>query len=110
MPQPLCRRWEYIYMCVLAYASVVSYNIIYRFNINSRKIGGSYRIWIQYLNERCKYAHLTGQYNGTIQTDDPFQHHRYMTYIMSRLYFVTDVYNMSTLRDIPNGPFSTCAY
>ena len=37
----------------LTYASVSIHNIIYQFNINSRKLDGQYRRWIEYLNERC---------------------------------------------------------
>ena len=41
----------WIYM--LAYTWVVIHNTIYLFNINSRKLDGHYRSWIEYLNERC---------------------------------------------------------
>jgi len=34
----------------LTYASVFIHNIIYLFNINSRKLNGQYWSWIEYLN------------------------------------------------------------
>jgi len=37
--------------CPDQFASVSIYNIIYRFNINSRKSDGHYRSSIEYLNE-----------------------------------------------------------
>ena len=37
---------------MLAYPSVTIHNIIYLFNINSRKQVGHYRSWTEYLNER----------------------------------------------------------
>ena len=47
--QPLYYRCEYIYWLN---ASFSIHNIIYLFNINSRKLDGQYRSWIEYLNER----------------------------------------------------------
>ena len=52
MPKAMCYRCEYIYIYILACASVTIYNIIYVFNINFRKLDGQYRSWIEYLNER----------------------------------------------------------
>ena len=46
----MCYRCAYIY--ILTYASVSIHNVIYRFNINSRKLDGQYRSWIEYFNER----------------------------------------------------------
>ena len=49
-----------------AYTSVTIHNIIYLFNINSRKLGGHYRSWIEFLNEPYKVSIL----DRSIQLDN----------------------------------------
>ena len=53
----------------LPYVSVTLHNIIYLFNINSRKIDGHYRSWVEYLNERCNVCII----NRSIKWDKTLQ-------------------------------------
>ena len=54
---------------ILAIASITFQNVIYQFNINSRKLDGYYRSWIEYLNERYKVYILERSINLDNNTD-----------------------------------------